>query len=531
MYLRPIFAHRRSRRALSGTALRGYTLVEILVALTLTLILMTTVVTVFGRVGTSMRNARRALEQFDRLRSTVQQLNIDFNGITARLDGRPGRPEEGLGYFELIKGSYLLANSDGPDSSNPSPYYAINASFPKTDPRHFDRTVGERGDILSFTSRNSSKPFVGRYGYYRDSNGNPLSPQTIQSDVAEVCWYLRGNRLHRRVLLIVPGAAAEIAGAVNRYGNDPKQLFNLYNDYDLSVRLTKDPKGNITVTPNSLADLVKRENRFGHDTNTFPFEVRQWGKYGLPTLAECTSKTFMTNWTAGSTPAPPSVSLAMTAGTVDLWDNSPAQSNPLSLSASASINVSDQALTNLQNDGLRVSDDVVLTNVISFDVKVWEPAANGGAGGYIDLGSDENGNKASALNPLSLSTFLTAKKGPTYYRFTNGGIVESGLSSSSPKSACVYDSGCFSYANEIGSGRSAVANGQATNGMDDDGTGVVDAMVEYTVNNATGPLKGMAPGISPYPMPLRGIQVTIRCFEPDSKQIREITIEHDFLPK
>ena len=35
----------------------------------------------------------------------------------------------------------------------------------------------------------------------------------------------------------------------------------------------------------------------------------------------------------------------------------------------------------------------------------------------------------------------------------------------------------------------------------------------------------------PYPVPLRGIQIKIRVFEPDSRQIREVTVVQDFLPK
>jgi hypothetical protein len=35
----------------------------------------------------------------------------------------------------------------------------------------------------------------------------------------------------------------------------------------------------------------------------------------------------------------------------------------------------------------------------------------------------------------------------------------------------------------------------------------------------------------PYPVPLRGIQVKIRTFEPDSRQIREVTVVQDFLPR
>ena len=34
-----------------------------------------------------------------------------------------------------------------------------------------------------------------------------------------------------------------------------------------------------------------------------------------------------------------------------------------------------------------------------------------------------------------------------------------------------------------------------------------------------------------YPVPLRGIQVKIRTFEPDSKQVREVTVIQDFLPQ
>ena len=77
-----------------GCRRSGYTLVEILVATTLTLILMTAVVTVFGGVGEGIAKARRAMEQNDRLRTAVQQLRLDLQGVTVTLDGRPMRPEE-----------------------------------------------------------------------------------------------------------------------------------------------------------------------------------------------------------------------------------------------------------------------------------------------------------------------------------------------------------------------------------------------------------------------------------------------------
>ena len=35
----------------------------------------------------------------------------------------------------------------------------------------------------------------------------------------------------------------------------------------------------------------------------------------------------------------------------------------------------------------------------------------------------------------------------------------------------------------------------------------------------------------PYTDALRGIQIKIRVYEPDSRQIREVTVVQDFLPK
>ncbi len=221
----------------------GYTLVEILVAVTLTLILMTAVVQVFGGVGDGIAKSRRALEQFDRMRTAAQQLGMDLAGETVKFDGRPVRPEESQGYFEYIETAYsglMAINSDTglPDltvsESNPSMPGAVNH------------------DVLMFTTRNATRPFLGRYSRSVDPN-NP----TLQSDVAEVAWFLRGNTLHRRVLLVVPGTAPAIANY------SPKAGF--YAQNDISVHIA-----NGQIVPNSLSDLTKRENRFGHPAVELP---------------------------------------------------------------------------------------------------------------------------------------------------------------------------------------------------------------------------------------------------------------------
>ena len=172
-----------------------------------------------------------------------------------------------------------------------------------------------------------------------------------------------------------------------------------------------------------------------------------------------------------------------------------------------------------------MADDVILTNVLSFDVKVWEPAANGGQGGYVDLGYGGSGDH---FVPASVPP-----QGPGTPRFDHTGSPKSGLVGP----PCVFDSYNFAYENEgiynvdPNSGKLIALSpnnyppglgqwpaGASTNGMDDDSSGVVDDSGELITQ-------------PPYPVPLRGIQIKIRCFEPDSRSIREITIEHDFLPK
>jgi len=467
----------------------GYTLVEILVATTLTLILMTAVVTVFSGVGDGISKSRRALEQFDRLRSAMQQLRMDLQGLTVTLDGRPTRPEENAGYFELIEGGIL----------NMPPYSASLVGVSRANNNQVDSTVGEHADVLMFTTRSAARPFQGRYALNVDAT-NP----TLQSDVAEVAWFLRGTTLHRRVLLVVPGVAQN-----PKFAKLAKNTFFANND--ISVRLV-----NGKLVPNSLGDLTKRENRFAHPATKFPFDARMWGVLGLPTLAECSSPTWMAKWQCGTTPS----GAAPTIANIDMWDNADIAKV---FKLPAGTTSPDQYLA---QDAKRLADDVVLNNVIGFDVKVWEPAANGGIGGYVDLGYSSNGK----FNPL-----LVPPQGPSVPRFDHWGSPKSGLAATA-KTARVYDSYCFSYENEgiynfnaagvpvpvspknYPAGLGQWPAGTSTNGLADTPNGIVDDVEELITQ-------------PPYPVPLRGIQITVRCFEPDSRQIREITIEQDFLPK
>jgi prepilin-type N-terminal cleavage/methylation domain-containing protein len=125
--------------------------------------------------------------------------------------------------------------------------------------------------------------------------------------------------------------------------------------------------------------------------------------------------------------------------------------------------------------GDQEGDDIVLTNVIAFDVRAFDPQA-GSAGGYIDLAS--GGTAALGANPPPFSSSM----------MTTG---------TTATQRAVYDTWSTHYA------------------FTAPGAGLNDAS-QY----ATSP---------PYNVPLRGVEVRIRCYEPSSKQIRQITVRHSFV--
>lgn len=429
----------------------GFTLIELLVATALTLILMGAVVSLFGNLANSIAESRSTLEMSDRLRTVSTMLQRDLTGATATMLP-PQRPDAARGYFEIIEGPI----GAGVGMINPSSVARKTDASGNLVP---DTTVGDFDDILMFTTRSADRPFVGRYAGSADG--------MTRSDLAEVAWFVRGNTLYRRVLLIAPGANVPPGGAQGFYAAN-----------DISVRLVGG-----RLLANSLADLTKREFRFAHDFRSWPFDARAWGRLGLPTLRECSAP----NWIAGGT-----VPVNKAAAQVDLW------SDPYPWASSAWER--ETGCLDAYRNGPRVADDIVLTNVIRFDVKVWDPWAND----YVDLGYNPGASSPPAGSSLPEP------------QFHHLGDPRSALQGSGV-AARVYDTWSTHYEVE-GRGAGDTAAGQLVNGFDDNNNGLIDD-----------PTEAIAP--PPYPAPLRGIQVKIRTFEPDSRQIRELTIVQDFLPK
>lgn len=537
----------------------AYTLIEILVSTALTLMLLMAVVQIFGSVSESIANSRAALEMADQLRAAQMTLQRDLEGVTVTMSP-PRRPELGEGYFEYTEGPIGPAMSiDDVAKNTQTPSGNIEA----------DSTVGDIDDIVAFTTHTRSSPFVGRVSMIDAAGG---SVNSAESQEAEVIWFMRGHTLYRRVLLVLPNfdANLSVSGVQMQLGTAP-----FYRDYDISVR---NSDGGGALAANSLSDLTKPENRFAHritgGSPGTPFHAHfaysgttivrsAWANLGLPTLCECSAN----GWVAGK--RLPALGTA-TVGTFDAWLNP----HPSSLQDPAT-----GALTAYM--GPRVGEDVVLTNVIGFDVKAWDPTAP------VLLVTPGSPNQPYTLLPgdrgymTKLRDYLNSVSGVSVVSY--GAYVDlnylcrvqdPSLSGTAPTNAALapLNNSSFGWAGNArsrvrgmepittsspatNSYRSAVYDTWSTHyeydGVDTDGDGVVDQGTDGfdtpmpgvddnqngTVDEAGEPGNGVVDGPEeqeappPYAASLRGIQVRIRVFDPASRQIREVTVVQDFLPK
>ncbi len=240
----------QSYTARYATARCALTLVEMLVAMALTLVMMTAVVSIFANVSKSVTNRRATIEMADSVRQARGLLQRDLAGATC--PGIPWqRPDSSHGYIELIEGpasdfnpSMWLQDTDDngePDAIAGLQLDLVASALPSsnlgilpgatTSVTDFDenavtdgRALGDHDDILMLTVRNEDEPFVGRYptntqsaaGFYGWGNG------TLQSPLAEVIWFSVENpvepedaptfyfgepgfrTVYRRALLIAP---------------------------------------------------------------------------------------------------------------------------------------------------------------------------------------------------------------------------------------------------------------------------------------------------------------------------------------
>ena len=467
---------------------RGYTLIEVMIAVTLTLVLMYALAAIFGRVTSIMTQTQDILSMTNNLRAAKDRLREDLENLTVP---RLKAPTSRYGFFSYVEGQ---GNAPRNFVYQPAPsgfFYATNSrtfsTYGNFDGRQptVDNTVGDTDDILSFTVRApAGKWFRGRcfkklsddvtsYDYQASIDDNI---ETIESEYAEVVWFLRGTTLYRRVLLIIPDEVLEERlRSLNLYvqynfpeiaGSPlfmPSAGFGFYRFFDVSVHFDSDKTlswMNVRdsthyslpgrVVANTVSDLANRKNRYGYWSTPVVDSLSEeplddpgisgheggWYWMRMPTLQESAlwspfsksdGKFFRAGFPFGRNPKallePPTWMgdrLALQdrysaydtkqlpeVPFIDDWQfpNPWAQQEPFSgqLDLSSILptdlgQLSEQQERELKLAGLanpgdykKLNNDVLLTNVLSFDVKVWNDVdvSKGESGSFVDLGAGE----------------------------------------------------------------------------------------------------------------------------------------------
>ena len=468
------FRHRRAVRA-------GLTLVEMLVVVAVTLIFMFALTQVFALLGDGITSGRALIELNGQMRAITLRLQADLDSITV-----PVIPWETLqnggGYMEIVEGRATDKNTDADLAIDPSDPVAdpnrpdinqwdTNGNGVK-DPNEasFDSRVGDNDDVIMFTARSYDVPFVGKF--VRD-NGESV---TIESNLAEIIWWTQ----------FTPEF-----DDVNRNGvYDFGETKTLYRRVLLiSPILSIPPLGAGPTKPDlSQAALTsKNEFIFGGDYNGMPtagsdISVRI-GDTGLVpnTLADLTKRE---NRVARIAQDP---------------SDFPFEFDPTLL---------DRLV------GPRQGDDVVLTRVFAFDARVYDPFAPLlVAGDQLLSPSDPDWNPANTIASRGAYVDLNYAGDETV-------SLDQGFSGPPPGKAgnlsqAMYCTWSFHYEHDGVDQDRTLGPDQGANGLDDDRFNGVDDPGE----RETSP---------PYPVPLRGMQIRIRVYEPDSQTVRQSTVTTTF---
>jgi type II secretory pathway component PulJ len=567
----------------------GFTLIEVLVATALSLLMLTGVVMLFARVSESVTAARAMLESTDRLRLTAARLQQDLGGLTVDMSKDWHRPEDNEGYFEYIEGPITQANaatvavsSDLPGTPGDTTVGDFDDILMFTTRSTGQPFVGKCGAGNTTTSDVAEVAWFvrGRTLYRRvllvapglsGTLGLPSADGfyatydlSVRSGATGPAWQpSQAYSLGAVVTPSLPNGHSYVCTTAGTSGVTqptwPTTSGSMVSDGTppTAVLWTE----HSTVLLNSLGDLTNRQNRFAHGNATFPYDIGAWA-WGagpswapthvyslgaivmptspngrcyvciaagtsssteptpwpttgrtvtdgtvtwldhpfvtLPTLRECS----WGGWVAGNQP---SLSPTLTVLNLDFWGSDPAR------------RLADTTFLASGSDGARIADDVILTNVIGFDVKAWDPTANGGAGAYVDLGNGSGSGQFTGTGQTVGYTWNGTSWDPKVLR----SVYDTWSNAYETVGTSSYDQQALS----MGDGTTATRAGRALNGMDDyivETTAAKNGVVDDSPENLTAP---------PYPVPLRGIQVKIRIFEPDSRQVREVTVVQDFLPQ
>ena len=407
----------------------GFTLVEMLIAMTITLLMMAALARAFAFVGTRVQESRAETQLANNLRDITTRIQSDLTQCTVELTPNSGLEEDQKGYFLYYEGPVTDATSslfhvkvDAQGNVESLPYSRYgdfddylaftavakgNQWFTGKVPRYLlDRKSiesnlppgtsysgptgtpqsGESEELVTITSKYAEIIYFASPEYDRSSTNVPpdyldndgidmnddgtIEPNEIANGLPD-----RLN-LYRRVLLIRPDLNLSETGsmAVAALG-ETGLATSIHQKCDLSVRRVLNTDGLPTnlIAANSLSDLSKPHNRFAH------YRVLQNGYTSMPLLVLGPPATVLTR-----------------PGNI-----SPATSTVITPTSRSGFLRPEFILA-----GERVGEDLVTNNILGFDIQIFDPDAR-----FYTFNETVGPSDAGYRSTLTSSDNIVAEKG------------------------------------------------------------------------------------------------------------------------
>jgi len=200
----------RRTRKIDGNR-TGFTLVELLVVVVVTLMFMLALTEVFKLLGDGIHSGRMNIELNGQVRAATTILQRDLDGIT--VSGKAwSDPQNGAGYIEYLEGLQTDKDANGNFTDDIDQWDINSNGLWEPGEPYFDTRPGDNDDVIMFTALSRGAPFVGTL-----YDGTPIG-----SEVAEIILWTQftphlddlnldgiydfgeTKTLYRRVLLVLP---------------------------------------------------------------------------------------------------------------------------------------------------------------------------------------------------------------------------------------------------------------------------------------------------------------------------------------
>jgi type II secretory pathway component PulJ len=450
----------------------GFTLVEMIVSVALVLMMMVLFAEIFQIASSSITAQRGISENDQRARMLTTLIQADLNKRTFQnlipFDPTEKPSATKLSDYRDRQGYLLISENDPNNDTDDLIQFTVNANITSklldTTP-YYGKATELGGNMLTHPNQ-------------PETDDAKISPDgTSISPYAEVCYFMRGGNLYRRTMLIRKPLDLETTNSSQPQTAGGQEFFdpanslysgNFWNDFDFSVYRYGTPTAyanfhDISSLDNTTLEkptfsLGRTRYRFGFNHATglpreFVDDADGAGQFiGRYTHQETSDPDFLY-------PQAPS-----TAG----------GSNPMNPSSSSLVFNRYTNVVSQYQSGSRRSEDLVLSNVVSFDIKLFDDAA----GRFVDLGSSVASDYQTSATPA----------------YQNNNPV-------SAYQTNMYDTWHIEYDLDNADGDNDHATGQESPPFR--------------------PVDGAG-----NPKPLKAVQITIRYIDETSQKLRQMTIVH-----